>query len=194
MMPRCSSRFAFIYILVDSFSSIPAFDLILPFLVPCVHECQVGSEDRDSIAAQVCRSVSAAGGCQVPGLQLGFNVRQHMSRDLAMHLCLAPELFPLQAKPSRGIALMVWIRAVLVSHASYLLSIPNLVDVISGLYRCVSYSFCCDHVSESLNSMVDSRVEVFPRLLRLSGRLELMLSQVHHFSGQHASIARSCRL
>ena len=45
-----------------------------------------------------------------------------------------------QAKPSRGLMLMVWIRSVLVTHASFLLTLPDLVNVVQGLYRCDNVS------------------------------------------------------
>eukprot|EP00051_Salpingoeca_urceolata_P007217 m.95635 g.95635 ORF g.95635 m.95635 type:complete len:659 (-) comp15161_c0_seq2:224-2200(-) len=66
-----------------------------------------------------------------------------------------------QAKPARGLTLLVWIRAVLVVHTSYLMTVPDLASVLASLY-----------------SLIDARLNVFPKLLRLSGRLELMLSQV----------------
>ena len=40
-----------------------------------------------------------------------------------------------QAKPSRGLALMAWIRAVLVIHIAYLMTLPDLPNMLSGLYR-----------------------------------------------------------
>jgi len=67
----------------------------------------------------------------------------------------------LEAKPSRGVQLLVWIRAVLLIHSSSLMTVPDLPNILSGLY-----------------SLVDARVAVFPRLLKLSGRLDLLLSQI----------------
>jgi hypothetical protein len=48
-----------------------------------------------------------------------------------------------QAKPSRGMMLMVWIKAVLTAHASYLLSLPNLIDYIAPLYRFAKVTVPC---------------------------------------------------
>lgn len=67
----------------------------------------------------------------------------------------------LEARPSRGVMLMSWIRAVLLIHSSYLMTVPDLPEVLSGMY-----------------SLVDTRLSVFPRLLKLSGRLDLLLSQI----------------
>eukprot|EP00040_Diaphanoeca_grandis_P029036 m.169004 g.169004 ORF g.169004 m.169004 type:complete len:635 (-) comp31544_c0_seq1:633-2537(-) len=67
----------------------------------------------------------------------------------------------LQARPTRGIMLIVWIRAVLLVHTSYLMTVPDLPEILSGMYN-----------------LVDARLAVFPRLLKLSGRLDLLLSQV----------------
>ena len=67
----------------------------------------------------------------------------------------------LEAKPSRGVTLMVWIRAILLIHTSYLMTVPDLPDILSGLY-----------------SLADARLAVFPRLLKLTGRLDLLLSQI----------------
>eukprot|EP00050_Salpingoeca_kvevrii_P022984 m.135831 g.135831 ORF g.135831 m.135831 type:complete len:785 (-) comp9895_c1_seq1:85-2439(-) len=66
-----------------------------------------------------------------------------------------------QAKPSRGLLLLVWIRTILVVHTSYLMTVPDLAHVLSSLY-----------------SLVEARLTTFPRLLKLSGRLDLMLSQI----------------
>ena len=67
----------------------------------------------------------------------------------------------LEARPSRGVMLMVWIKAVLMIHSSYLMTVPDLPEVLSSMY-----------------ALVDSRLSVFPRMLKLCGRLDLLLSQV----------------
>jgi U3 small nucleolar RNA-associated protein 5 len=74
-----------------------------------------------------------------------------------LHACVNK----LQIKPSRGTQLIPWIRCVLVHHAGYLLSLPDLVDKLGGLY-----------------TLLDSRVAVYKKLLKLSGRLDLLLSQI----------------
>lgn len=66
-----------------------------------------------------------------------------------------------QAKPTRGAQLLAWVRAVLTSHTGFLLSQPSLVASLEGLY-----------------TIIDTRVSVYKKLLKLSGRLDLLLAQV----------------
>jgi len=42
-----------------------------------------------------------------------------------------------QTKPARGISLINWIRAVLVQHTSYLMTVPDLLRTLSPLYSTV---------------------------------------------------------
>jgi len=67
----------------------------------------------------------------------------------------------LQAKPSRAQQLLSWVRAVLVQHTGFLLSQPALVANLEALY-----------------TVIDSRVAVYKKLLKLSGRLDLLMSQL----------------
>lgn len=67
-----------------------------------------------------------------------------------------------QAKPSRGPQLLKWIQQLLTAHAGYLLGVPTLVPALEPLY-----------------TLIDSRLSVLKKLLKLQGRLELVLSQVH---------------
>ena len=66
-----------------------------------------------------------------------------------------------EAKPSRGIELTVWIRFVLLLHTSYLMTVPDLMKHLSGLYQ-----------------LIDTRLSAFKKLMKLSGRLDLVLSQI----------------
>ena len=66
-----------------------------------------------------------------------------------------------QSTPSRGQALITWIKEILTRHAAYLLSVPTLTKSLTGLY-----------------SVMDARLSVFKKLLKLSGRLDLLLAQV----------------
>merc|ERR1711934_351565 len=52
-------------------------------------------------------------------------------------------------------------RALLSIHTAYLMSVPDLAKVIRNLY-----------------GLIEARLAVYPRLLKLSGRLDLMLSHV----------------
>eukprot|EP01114_Cavostelium_apophysatum_P011493 TRINITY_DN2577_c0_g1_i1.p1 TRINITY_DN2577_c0_g1~~TRINITY_DN2577_c0_g1_i1.p1 ORF type:complete len:567 (-),score=181.19 TRINITY_DN2577_c0_g1_i1:13-1713(-) len=66
-----------------------------------------------------------------------------------------------QRDTSHGISLVLWIKTVLAYHTSYLVTVPNLVQMLSGLYL-----------------SIDSRLSIFKKLLKLSGRLDLLLSQI----------------
>eukprot|EP00744_Colponema_vietnamica_P005450 GILI01007986.1.p1 GENE.GILI01007986.1~~GILI01007986.1.p1 ORF type:complete len:635 (-),score=167.30 GILI01007986.1:40-1944(-) len=65
------------------------------------------------------------------------------------------------ARPTRGLQLSMWLKATLIQHSSWLLSSPDSVRYLSPLYQ-----------------TVDSRLQVFKKLLKLYGRLDLVLSQI----------------
>jgi U3 small nucleolar RNA-associated protein 5 len=73
-----------------------------------------------------------------------------------------------ERRPSRGLTLGVWLRAIFMRHASYLMSVPNLHVKLAGLYQ-----------------ILDSRTAVFPKLLSLNGRLELALAQIASQQDHH---------
>ncbi|KAA0152809.1 hypothetical protein FNF27_06639 [Cafeteria roenbergensis] len=73
-----------------------------------------------------------------------------------------------EAQPSRGASLARWLRAVMVHHAAALASTPGLVSKLSGVYH-----------------IIDARLAAYRKLLRLSGRLDLILGQL----GSQASAA-----
>ena len=62
-----------------------------------------------------------------------------------------------QRRPNRGLALLEWVKACLLIHAGYLMTVPALVRELSSFYQAV-----------------DSRLDVYRRLMRLSGRLEMV--------------------
>ena len=66
-----------------------------------------------------------------------------------------------EARPARAANLCVWIKVVVEKHAGYLTSSQDAVSALGGLH-----------------STVDGRLGVFKRLLKLSGRLDLILSQI----------------
>jgi len=74
-----------------------------------------------------------------------------------------------QDSPNRGLLLNVWLRAALRFHAPYLMSVPDLVKTLSSLYL-----------------VVDSRLASYNRLLKLSGRLDLLTSQIQQYKKQTA--------
>ncbi|CDS12896.1 hypothetical protein LRAMOSA05080 [Lichtheimia ramosa] len=66
-----------------------------------------------------------------------------------------------QNKPNRGPALAEWIKTVLLVHTSYLMTVPDLVGKLSNFYQAL-----------------DARLAVFPKLLALRGRLDLIQNQI----------------
>eukprot|EP00842_Homolaphlyctis_polyrhiza_P006636 jgi/Hompol1/6974/HPOL_001687-RA len=67
----------------------------------------------------------------------------------------------LQKSPGRASLLIEWIRAVLITHSAYLLSVPNLSSRLGLLYR-----------------TLDARQQTLSKLTRLYGRLDLAVSQI----------------
>jgi len=76
-----------------------------------------------------------------------------------------------QSSPGRAANLVNWIRAVLVEHAPYLMTVPELVKSLSNLYM-----------------SVDSRLNSHKKLLQLAGRLDLLFSQIDN---QEATVSES---
>jgi len=76
-----------------------------------------------------------------------------------------------KSRPSRGVFLMPWIREVLTTHTSYLLSVGEAADTLSALYQCIS-----------------SRLVVTRQLQQLNGRLELLMSQASRHSGSTTQV------
>jgi U3 small nucleolar RNA-associated protein 5 len=96
---------------------------------------------------------------------------------------LAKVIGKFESSPSRGVTLTRWIRAVLTQHTSHLMSAPDLVRQLSGLYQvgnCCGFRVAVPRVIVCiyLFKMIDSRLNVFKPLLKLSGRLDLVLAQV----------------
>lgn len=76
-----------------------------------------------------------------------------------------------EAKPARGASMARWLRAVMVHHAAALASTPGLVSQLAGVYH-----------------IVDARLAAYRKLLRLAGRLDLLLGQLGG-SGSDATAA-----
>jgi len=66
-----------------------------------------------------------------------------------------------EKRPSRGAALLVWLKGILQVHAGTLMSVPSLSDKLLPLYQ-----------------GVNQRMATFKKLLRLQGRLDLLLAHV----------------
>ncbi|KAJ3092808.1 WD repeat-containing protein 43 [Quaeritorhiza haematococci] len=76
-------------------------------------------------------------------------------------LLLEQLLIRLQTRPNRAAALIEWMRAVVMVHSTYLMTVPGLVKQLGTLYQ-----------------TLESRVSTFQKLLRISGRLDLVTSQI----------------
>eukprot|EP00727_Mastigamoeba_balamuthi_P006184 m51a1_g2185 putative wd repeat domain 43 (663) ;mRNA; r:111005-113640 len=66
-----------------------------------------------------------------------------------------------QTNPGKAIACVVWIKAVLAEHMSYLMTVPNIAGTLFGLYH-----------------TIHSRLETHKCLLKLAGRVDLVLAQI----------------
>ncbi|CAH1793044.1 unnamed protein product [Owenia fusiformis] len=67
----------------------------------------------------------------------------------------------LHGHATSGHTVLKWLKTVLVSHTSYLMSFPDVVETFSSMYQ-----------------MMDARVSMFSNISKLQGKLDLMLSQV----------------
>lgn len=70
-----------------------------------------------------------------------------------------------EEKPGRAPVLLEWIKAVLLIHTAYLMTVPDLISKLSAFYQAL-----------------DTRLAVFPKLLALRGRLDLIQSQIRRRS------------
>lgn len=68
----------------------------------------------------------------------------------------------LESSPNRFARLCPWLRAVLLHHTAYLVAQPDLVPSLSALYQ-----------------LLEARLQVHEQMQKLSGRLALMLGQIH---------------
>ncbi|KAG8734238.1 Small subunit (SSU) processome component [Ceratobasidium sp. 428] len=75
------------------------------------------------------------------------------------------------ASAQRGTSLIRWVRAVLVVHSGFLMTIPDLVARLS-----------------SLHSTLTARLALQDRLLALNGRLDLVLSQIEMQSAPRTAV------
>ncbi|XP_063300153.1 WD repeat-containing protein 43 [Pelobates fuscus] len=67
----------------------------------------------------------------------------------------------LQGNPTSALQMVKWLKAVFVSHASYLSTLPDLVPQLGTLYQ-----------------LIESRVKTLQKLSRLNGKLYLLVTQV----------------
>ncbi|RIA95750.1 WD40-repeat-containing domain protein [Glomus cerebriforme] len=66
-----------------------------------------------------------------------------------------------QEKPNTGMHILQWIKAVLLFHMAYLMTVPDLTRKLSKFYQ-----------------TLDARVMIFQKLLNFQGRLDLVMQQV----------------
>jgi U3 small nucleolar RNA-associated protein 5 len=66
-----------------------------------------------------------------------------------------------QEKPVRAQEIMDWIKPVLQIHTAYLMTVPDLVGKLSNFYQ-----------------VMDTRVSVLPKLQTLTGRLDIVTTQI----------------
>ncbi|XP_018423647.1 PREDICTED: WD repeat-containing protein 43 [Nanorana parkeri] len=67
----------------------------------------------------------------------------------------------LQGHPSSAILMVRWMKSVLINHASYLSTLPDLVPQLGSLYQ-----------------LLEARVKTMQKMSRLNGKLYLLISQV----------------
>ncbi len=72
---------------------------------------------------------------------------------------------------------MKWLKHILVIHAGYLISNPDVTDVFSALFP-----------------LIESKLNVVGPLYRLSGRLDLMIQQIKHRTDEHERSLQSVSL
>eukprot|EP00249_Psilotum_nudum_P020003 c27515_g1_i1 orf=278-2332(+) len=85
---------------------------------------------------------------------------------------LQVSVFKMEARPKRSLMLIPWIRAVLLYHATYIMSNPSMQSILRSLYQ-----------------VIDARLSVFRPLLSLSGRLDLIVAQISSNAGDEVAHA-----
>lgn len=67
----------------------------------------------------------------------------------------------LQGHAQSGLGIIKWLKSVLMTHTSYLMSYPDLIESLGSVYE-----------------MMNARTKLFPQLAKLQGKLQLVMSQV----------------
>eukprot|EP01147_Barroeca_monosierra_P000590 gene590-3904_t len=78
----------------------------------------------------------------------------------------------LEARPSRALSLLLWVRSILSAHTSHLITLPGLSGILKDLY-----------------GMAEARLAALPSLSRLSGRLDLLLAQADRLNRADSELA-----
>lgn len=80
---------------------------------------------------------------------------------------LAVAVSKMEGRPQRALGLVPWVRAVLLQHASFVMTNLAMQPVLTSLYQ-----------------IIETRLSVFRPLLSLSGRLDLIMAQIQKNEGQ----------
>ncbi|XP_053315468.1 WD repeat-containing protein 43 [Spea bombifrons] len=84
----------------------------------------------------------------------------------------------LHGNPTNALLMVKWLKAVFVSHASYLSTLPDLVPQLGTLYQ-----------------LVESRVKTLHKLSRLNGKLYLLVTQVAAYEkAQRTHVSQEAKL
>ncbi|KAJ3381413.1 WD repeat-containing protein 43 [Entophlyctis sp. JEL0112] len=83
----------------------------------------------------------------------------------------------MQIRPSRAARLVEWIRAVVLCHAAFLMTSLLLIPTTPDPNTHTQNPSLSQHLG-SLHAALTSRVDTFAKLLKLSGRLDLVSSQI----------------
>ncbi|XP_028994586.1 WD repeat-containing protein 43 [Betta splendens] len=98
-----------------------------------------------------------------------FQTRKEMVIRKTVARLPVPAVLPLveeitkriQGHPFMAVLMVRWLKAVLINHTSYLVSLPDVVSQLAVLYH-----------------MIESRVKMFHKLSKLHGKLYLLMTQV----------------
>ena len=92
-------------------------------------------------------------------------IRRLQPSEAAQFLSVA--VSKMEGRPQRALGLVPWVRAVLLQHASFVMTNLAMQPVLTNLYQ-----------------IIDSRLVVFRPLLSLSGRLDLIMAQIQKNESQ----------
>ena len=101
--------------------------------------------------------------------------KQLSSRDAVQFLHRCTER--LRLRPKDAYPVIGWIRAILKFHAAYLMSSPDAQKSISHVYQ-VHHCLPRSVQRTDLPQMIETRLAMFDSLMSLSGRIDLLLTQV----------------
>jgi len=80
---------------------------------------------------------------------------------------LAIAVSKMEGRPQRALSVVPWVRAILLQHASFVMTNLNMQPVLMNLYQ-----------------IIETRLAVFRPLVSLSGRLDLIMAQIQKNEGK----------